>query len=88
MLDMEIERWGIELTMEMPHIEWCFQFEKYVHVVNLKAYKDDLQKVVVFLLVPFSMSQAKIVYEISKMEGNLHSKNCENRKFRVAKLSN
>jgi hypothetical protein len=35
--------------METPHIEWYFQFEKwmdlddmkYVHVVNLKAYKDD-----------------------------------------------
>jgi hypothetical protein len=36
--------------METPHIEWCFQFEKwkdlnnvkYAHV-NLKAYKDDPQ---------------------------------------------
>jgi hypothetical protein len=36
--------------METPQIEWCLQFEKwedldnvrYVHVVNLKAYKDDL----------------------------------------------
>ncbi len=60
---------------------------KYVHVVNLKAYKDDLQKVVAFLPVPFSMSQAEIVCEISKMEDNLHSKNCENKKFRVAKFS-
>jgi len=50
MLDKEVEKWGIELTMETPHIEWCFQFEKwmdldnvkYAHVVNLKAYKDDL----------------------------------------------
>ncbi len=41
--------WGIELMMEMPHIDWCFQFEKwkdldkvkYVHDVNLKANKDD-----------------------------------------------
>jgi hypothetical protein len=43
--------WGIELTMETPHIEWCFQFKKwkdidkvkYVHDVNLKAYKDNPQ---------------------------------------------
>ncbi len=43
--------WGIELTMEMPHNEWCIQFEKwkdldkvkYVHVVSLKVYKDDPQ---------------------------------------------
>jgi hypothetical protein len=43
--------WGIELTMETPHIECCFQFKKwkdldkikYAHVVNLKAYKDDPQ---------------------------------------------
>jgi hypothetical protein len=41
--------WGIKLMMEMPHIEWCFQFEKwkdldkvkYAHVINLRAYKDD-----------------------------------------------
>jgi hypothetical protein len=50
MLNKEIDMWAIEPTMEMPHIEWCFQFEKwkdldnvkYMHVVNLKAYKDDL----------------------------------------------
>jgi hypothetical protein len=24
MLDMGVDRWGIELTMETPHIEWCF----------------------------------------------------------------
>jgi hypothetical protein len=49
MLDKEVDRWGIELTMETPHIEWCFQFKKwkdldnvkYVHVANLKAYKED-----------------------------------------------
>jgi len=49
MLDKEVSMWGIELMMETPHIEWCFQFEKrieldnvkHVHVVNLKAYKDD-----------------------------------------------
>ncbi len=46
LLDKEVNMWGIELMMETPHIEWCFQFEKwkdldkikYVHVVNLKAY--------------------------------------------------
>jgi len=51
MLDKEIDKWGIELMMEMPHIEWCFQFKiwkdldnmKYAHVVNLKTYTDDLQ---------------------------------------------
>jgi hypothetical protein len=51
LLNKEVDKWGIELTMEMPHIEWCFQFkkwkdldkDKYVHVVNLKAYKDDPQ---------------------------------------------
>jgi hypothetical protein len=50
MLDKDVNRWGIELTMEMLHIEWCFQFKKwmdldnvkYAHVVNFKAYKDDL----------------------------------------------
>ncbi len=50
MLDKEVDMWGNEFTMETPHIEWCFQFEKwmdlnnvkYAHVVNLKAYKDDL----------------------------------------------
>jgi hypothetical protein len=49
LLEREVDKGGIELTMETPHIEWCFQFEKwkdldnvkYVHVVNLKAYKDD-----------------------------------------------
>jgi hypothetical protein len=49
MLDKEVNRWGIELTMEMLHIEWCFQFKKwmdldnvkYAHVVNFKAYKDN-----------------------------------------------
>jgi hypothetical protein len=49
MLDKEIDRWGIELMTEMPHIEWCFQFKiwkdldnmKYAHVVNLKTYTDD-----------------------------------------------
>ncbi len=61
---------------------------KYVHVVNLKAYKDDPQKVVVFLLVPFSTSQVGIICEISKMDNNLHSKSCERKKFRVAKFPN
>jgi hypothetical protein len=27
MLDKEVNKWSIELMMEMPHIEWCFQFE-------------------------------------------------------------
>ncbi len=42
MLDKDVEKWGIELKMETPQIEWCFQFEKwkdfdnvrYAHVVN------------------------------------------------------
>jgi len=66
LLEKEVKKWGIELTMEMPHIEWCFQFEKwkdlnkvkYVHVVNLKAYNDDPQQVLFFLLIPFSPSQS------------------------------
>ncbi len=49
MLDKKVDKWGIELMMETPHIEWCILFEKwkdldkvnYAHVVNLKAYKDD-----------------------------------------------
>jgi hypothetical protein len=49
LLDKEVDMWGIELMMEMPHIDWCFQFEKwkdldkvkYVNDVNLKANKDD-----------------------------------------------
>ncbi len=44
MLDKDVEKWGIELKMETPQIEWCFQFEKwkdfdnvrYAHVVNLR----------------------------------------------------
>jgi hypothetical protein len=51
MLDKEVDIRGIEQMMETPHIEWCFQLEKwkdldnvkYAHVVNLKAYKDDPQ---------------------------------------------
>ncbi len=82
--------------MEMPHIEWCFQLEKwknldkvrYVHVVNLKAYKDDPQQVVVFLSVPFFLSQAEIVYPILKMDDSMHLKSCERRNFRVAKFLN
>jgi hypothetical protein len=50
-LNKEVDRCGIELMVETPHIEWCFQFKKwkdldnvkYVHVVNLKAYKDEMQ---------------------------------------------
>jgi hypothetical protein len=72
LLEKEVDKWGIELLKEMPHIEWCFQFEKwkdldkikYVHVVNLKAYKDYPQQVVVFLLIPFSLSQVEIVHLI------------------------
>ncbi len=64
MLDKEVDKWGIEPMMETPHIEWCFHFEnwkdldnvKCAHVVNLKAYKDDPQHVVVFLLMPFFIS--------------------------------
>jgi len=49
LLDKEVDKWGIELMMETPHIKWCFQFKKwkdldkikYVHIVNLKAYRDD-----------------------------------------------
>ncbi len=51
MLDKDVDKWGIKFKMETSQIEWCFQFEKwkdlnnvrYVHVVNLKAYKDDSQ---------------------------------------------
>jgi len=96
LLIKEVDRWGIELMMDMPHIEWRFQLEKwknldkvrYVHVVNLKAYKDDPQQVVVFLSVPFFLSQAEIVYPILKMDDNMHLKSCERRKFRVAKFLN
>jgi hypothetical protein len=50
MLNKEVDMWAIEPMMEMPYIEWCFQFEKwkdldnvkYAHIVDLKAYKDDL----------------------------------------------
>jgi hypothetical protein len=28
MLNKEVDKWGIELTMETPHIEWFFQFQK------------------------------------------------------------
>jgi hypothetical protein len=61
---------------------------KYVHVVNIKAYKDDPQKLVVFLLVPFFTSQTRIVYKISKMDDNLHSERCEKGRFKVAKFPN
>ncbi len=96
MLEKEVKKWGIELTMEMPHIEWCFQFEKwkdlnkvkYVHVVNLKAYNDDPQQVLFFLLIPFSPSQAGIICPISKMDDSVHLKNCEKGKFKVAKFLN
>jgi len=62
MLNKDVKKWGIKLKMETPQIEWCFQFEKwqdldsmiYVHVVNFKAYKDDILHVVIFLSVPFS----------------------------------
>jgi len=96
LLDKEVDRWGIEQTMETPHIEWCFQFEKwkdldkvkYAHDVNLKAYKDDPQQVVVFMSVPFSSLQVGIICPILKMDNNLHLKSCEKRKFKVAKFSN
>jgi hypothetical protein len=96
LLEKEVKKWGIELTMEMPHIEWCFQFEKwkdlnkvkYVHVVNLKAYNDDPQQVLFFLLIPFSPSQAGIICPISKMDDSVHLKNCEKGKFKVAKFLN
>ncbi len=61
---------------------------KYVHVVNLKAYKDDPQKVMVFLSLPFSTSQARIIYKISKMDDSLHPKHCERKRFRVVKFPN
>jgi len=96
LLEKEVKKWGIELTMEMPHIEWCFQFEKwkdlnkvkYVHVVNLKAYNDDPQQVLFFLSIPFSPSQARIICPISKMDDSVHLKNCEKGKFKVAKFLN
>jgi hypothetical protein len=69
MLNKDVDKWGIELKLETQRIEWCFQFKKwkdldnlkYAHVVNFKAYKDDLQQVAVFLLVPFLTLQAKIM---------------------------
>jgi len=75
MLNKDVDEWGIELKLETPQIEWCFQFKKwkdldnmkYVHVVNLKNYKDDSYQVVVFLLVPFSTLKVKIMCIISKM---------------------
>jgi len=68
MLEKDVDKWGIELTLEIPQIEWCFQFKKWkdldnvkcVHVMNLKAYKDDSQQVVVFLSIPFLMLQARL----------------------------
>jgi hypothetical protein len=96
MLDKEVDRWGIQLTVETPHIEWCFQFEKwmdldnvkYAHVVNLKAHKDDPQKVVVFVSVPISMSPVDIISKISNMDDNLHLKSCERGRFKVVKFPN
>ncbi len=29
MLDKDVEKWGIQLKMETPQIEYCFQFEKW-----------------------------------------------------------
>jgi hypothetical protein len=42
----------------------------------------------IFLSVPFSMSQVGVVYEISKMDDNLHPKSCERGRFKVAKFPN
>jgi hypothetical protein len=61
---------------------------KYAHIVNLKAYKDDPQKVVVFLSVQFFTSQGRIICEISKLDDNLHPKSCEKARFKVAKFPN
>ncbi len=61
---------------------------KYAHVVNLKAHKDDPQKVVVFVSVPISMSQVDIISKISNMDDNLHLKSCERGRFKVAKFPN
>jgi len=44
--------------------------------------------VVVFLLMPFSTSQAKIVCAISKMDNNLHPKSCEKGRFKATKFPN
>jgi hypothetical protein len=96
MLDKKVDKWGIEPMMETSHIKWCFLFEiwkdldkvNYAHAVNLKAYKDDPEQVVVFLLVPFLPLQAKIICPISKMDDNLHPKSYERNKFRVAKFLN
>jgi hypothetical protein len=89
LLEKEVDKWGIEFTMEMPHIEWCFRFDKwkdldkvkYAHVVNLKAYKDDPEHVVVFF-------SAKIMCTISKMDDNLDLKSYERGNFKVAKFLN
>jgi hypothetical protein len=36
LLDKEVDMWGIELMMEMPHIDWCFQFEKWKDLDKVK----------------------------------------------------
>jgi tRNA isopentenyl-2-thiomethyl-A-37 hydroxylase MiaE len=38
--------------------------------------------------VPFSTSQAGIIYKISKIDDNLHPKSCERKRLRVAKFLN
>jgi hypothetical protein len=45
-----------------------------VHVENLQPYKEDLEKVVVFLTVLESTSQAGVVSNILKMDNALHLK--------------
>jgi hypothetical protein len=59
---------------------------KYAHVVNIKAYKDDPHKVVVFVPVRLSMSQVDIISNISNMQDSLHLKSCEKGRFKVAKF--
>jgi hypothetical protein len=36
LVDKEVNRWGIELMMETPHIEWCFQFKKWKDLDKIK----------------------------------------------------
>ncbi len=46
----------------------------YVHVENLQPYKEDPEKVIVFLVVLKSTSQARVVCNNLKMDDALHSK--------------
>ncbi len=82
MLDKDVDKWGIEVKFQKPRIEWTFQFENwgdfdlvtYVHVENLQPYKEDPEKVIVFLVVLKSTSQARVICNNLKMDDALHLK--------------